>query len=273
MNELDELLDDFIIEADNRLLEIEQDLNKLVSNQDDPSLIDRIFRNIHTIKGNSGLVGLDKISKVSHSIEEVLHLIRSNKLDVSAAIIDKLFLSFDVLRSMINAVKLKTDLTISNYEELVLELEALKKPSCRAVDKQGKKQKLKILIADDDKLSANLLKNCLISLGSVDVVENGQDAIKAYFSALENDKPYDVIYLDILMPLIDGQFVLNKIRRYEKELAVRDEVKIFMVTDLDSPKEAIKSYFKGKCTDYIVKPIKQAKVLELLNVYFKITHD
>lgn len=122
---------------------------------------------------------------------------------------------------------------------------------------------MKILIAEDDFISRAVLQGILSPLGICHVATNGLEAITAYEHSLATGAPYDLILLDIMMPKLDGQEVLKKIREREKELKIggSDMVRIIMVTALDDPKNIMTALVKGSCDSYLVKPVNRAKLM------------
>ncbi len=122
---------------------------------------------------------------------------------------------------------------------------------------------MKTLIAEDDFVSRTLLQEMLSPLGVCHIAIDGVEAMAAYLQALEAGEPYDLICLDIMMPNMDGQEVLAKIREIEKERLIggSDIAKIIMVTALDDPKNIMKALVKGSCEAYLVKPIEYEKLI------------
>ena len=123
---------------------------------------------------------------------------------------------------------------------------------------------MKTLIVEDDFVSRRILKDILSPYGDCDIAIDGSEAVQAYRLAREDRKPYDLICLDIMMPKMDGQEALIKIRELERAAGVksRDEVKVIMISALDSPKAVFASYYQGGATSYIVKPISREKLIE-----------
>lgn len=122
---------------------------------------------------------------------------------------------------------------------------------------------MNILIVEDDFISRRILKDILSAHGDCDIAIDGSEAIQAFRLAREDKRPYDLICMDIMMPKVDGQEALQKIRELEKAAGVKphDEVRVIMVSALDSPKTVFSSYYKGGATSYIVKPITQEGLL------------
>ena len=124
---------------------------------------------------------------------------------------------------------------------------------------------MKILIVEDDLVSRTLLQAFLAEYGSLHVAVNGREAVDAVRLALNADEPYDLICLDIMMPEMDGQSALQKIRAMEKSKGIRgrEGSKILMTTALYDPANMIRSY-RSRCDAYLVKPINRAKLTEEL---------
>ncbi|MBU2512570.1 response regulator [bacterium] len=125
---------------------------------------------------------------------------------------------------------------------------------------------MNILIVDDDLANCQLIKHLLVDFSEPDIVDNGDKAVKAFLEAHRNKKPYDIIFLDIMMPEKDGHQVLQEIREWEeKNLEYgKGEAKIVMVSALDS-KDHILSSFKEGCEFYLVKPISMSKVMNVMS--------
>ena len=125
---------------------------------------------------------------------------------------------------------------------------------------------MNILIVDDNLPARKLLKNWLQSFGQCDMVNNGREAVDLFAEECTEGNPYDLILLDIMMPVMDGQMALKEIRRMEREFGVpyKDEVVIIMVTAVDTAKDVGEAYTRGGCTDYITKPISKDVLLKKL---------
>jgi two-component system chemotaxis response regulator CheY len=121
---------------------------------------------------------------------------------------------------------------------------------------------MKMLIVEDNFTNRYVLQKMLVKYGECDVAVNGREAVDAFTMALEENKPYDIIFLDIMMPEMDGREALKLIRQKEKESGIQpnNEVKIIMITALDTPKEVINAYYHGGCTNYLVKPVDKKKI-------------
>ena len=129
---------------------------------------------------------------------------------------------------------------------------------------------MKILIAEDDFASRNSIKNFLKQFGECDITVDGSEAIDAYMMALEMDEKYDLVCLDVMMPVMDGYQALKGIRDLEKSKGItgKDAAKVIMTTALNEERNVKKAFELG-CTVYCAKPIdldKLKKALEKLEL-------
>lgn len=123
----------------------------------------------------------------------------------------------------------------------------------------------RILIVEDDMVSRKFLSKFLTRYGDCDLVVDGLEAIDAYLLAIKEDKPYDLICLDVMMPKIDGIKVLKTIRDLEKQndLTENQGCKIIMTTVLGET-NIVQSAFDYGCNAYASKPIDIQKMTEVL---------
>ena len=116
---------------------------------------------------------------------------------------------------------------------------------------------MRILIVDDDFSNRVLLQTLMGESGECTLEGSGKSALGAFVKALHDGAPFDLVLLDIVMPDLDGQELLLLIREAERRWGVEigQETKVIMITSVSDPKEAIKSFFRGSATAYLVKPI------------------
>ena len=105
----------------------------------------------------------------------------------------------------------------------------------------------------------------LSKYGECDVTVDGMEAIEAFTMALDNGEGYDLICLDIMMPVLDGYQTLIKIREIEKERQIPEDkwAKIIMTTALNEGRNVTKAFDLG-CTAYAGKPIDKDKFKNVL---------
>lgn len=124
---------------------------------------------------------------------------------------------------------------------------------------------MRILIAEDDFTSRKFMLRFLFKFGECDVTVDGEEAVEAFTMALELGEGYDLVCLDIMMPIVDGYQALKQIRELEKARNIPEEkaVKIIMTTALSEGKNVTKAFDLG-CTAYAGKPIDQEKFEKVL---------
>ena len=124
---------------------------------------------------------------------------------------------------------------------------------------------MRILIAEDDFASRKVILKFISVYGDCDVTVDGMEAIDAFMMALEEGNPYDLICLDVMMPIMDGYQALKNIRDIEKEHNVPEDkmAKVIMTTALNEEKNVKKAFELG-CTVYCAKPIDMEKLKSTL---------
>lgn len=124
---------------------------------------------------------------------------------------------------------------------------------------------MKILLAEDDFATRKFMDKYLSKYGECDVTVDGEEAVDAFMMALEDGEPYDLICLDVMMPVLDGYQVLKAIRDIEMEKGIDkdDRVKIIMTTALNDEKNVKKAFELG-CEAYSGKPIDVEKFEHVL---------
>jgi two-component system chemotaxis response regulator CheY len=117
---------------------------------------------------------------------------------------------------------------------------------------------MRILVLEDDLVTGRLLTKILLKYGDCVLIGDGMEAVKAFNTAAEDKNPYNLICLDIMVPSLDGQEVLSRIRRIERKEGLKRS-KVLMITALGDLKNISKSY-RHKCDGYYVKPIVKEKL-------------
>lgn len=125
---------------------------------------------------------------------------------------------------------------------------------------------MKILIAEDEFISRELMQDVMSKFGTCHLVVNGREAVQAFSIALGKKEPFDLVCLDIMMPKMDGQEALREIRKIEAENGVggSDMAKVIMTTALTDPQNIMESFIKGSCEAYLTKPINIEKIEAIL---------
>ena len=124
---------------------------------------------------------------------------------------------------------------------------------------------MKILIAEDDRVSRVFLEKFMSGFGTCDVAVDGMEALDLFMESMKNKEPYDLACLDIMMPKVDGIKLVKVIRTMEKQqgVAAEDRVRIIMMTAL-ADVDYVDGAFALGCDAYASKPIDTARVEEVL---------
>lgn len=119
-------------------------------------------------------------------------------------------------------------------------------------------RKLKILIAEDDESSA-MLQQEIVGKYSKKIVHvySGVEAVKT----CQNDPDFDLILMDIQMPLMNGYDATQRIRSFNKDVIIIAQTAYALEGDRE------KAITAG-CNDYISKPINQNFLIEMMKKYF-----
>ena len=115
---------------------------------------------------------------------------------------------------------------------------------------------MKVLIVDDEQVSRKMLRGFLTAVAVCEEAQNGREAVNAFRQAWESWSPFDVMTLDVEMPVMGGQEALREIRELEKSknVPIDKQLKVLMVT-MHQDRETILSCIESGCNDYITKPL------------------
>lgn len=121
----------------------------------------------------------------------------------------------------------------------------------------------RLLVADDNATNRVVLSEMLARTDlKITMVENGQDAVSTWVRALEADQPFDLLLLDITMPVMDGQEALSIIRSKEEAMH-RPPVAAIAVTANAMPNQ-VADYIMGGFDTHLAKPFKRQELLHSL---------
>ncbi|WP_100399760.1 chemotaxis protein CheA [Bacillus sp. FJAT-44742] len=96
-----EYLDVFIEESQEHIQAINDNVLRLESDPADLSVVGEVFRSAHTLKGMSATMGYQDLALLTHSMENVLDLVRNNEMGVTSQVIDIIFEAVDALEEMV----------------------------------------------------------------------------------------------------------------------------------------------------------------------------
>jgi len=158
MDEMQEIMEDFLVEAFEMIEQLDQDLVELESNPDDLELLNKIFRVAHTIKGSGSFLNLDILTRLTHHMEDILNKARKGELKITPDIMDVILESVDMMKALLENIRDNgTDVTDDiDIEPVVVKLDAISqgKELSEAAPSESKEQKEETVeVADEDELT------------------------------------------------------------------------------------------------------------------------
>ncbi len=133
---------------------------------------------------------------------------------------------------------------------------------------------MKILVVEDNNACMIFLHETLTNMGGIDSIaiesaSTGEDGLQKYKTAMSSDNPFKLIFMDIMLPGIDGLQTLEKIRAHENNLQLTEsqKVKVIITTALDDSTKASRAFFQGGAISYMTKPTTSAKIIDELKKF------
>lgn len=213
MDDLQEIMEDFLIEAFEMNEQLDQDLVELEHNPEDLDLLNRIFRVAHTIKGSSSFLNLNILTHLTHNMEDVLNRARKGEIKITPDIMDVVLRSIDLMKTLLVTIR-DTGSDTNNgkeneIEEAVKQLQAITSQNLESA-KEGTKEAPKKETQEEAK-KENIKEN----------QENKAKAPTAENSASDNplaDEP-DLDYTNMSAEEVEAEIerLLNKRQEADKE--------------------------------------------------------
>ncbi len=213
MDDLQEIMEDFLIEAFEMNEQLDQDLVELEHNPEDLDLLNRIFRVAHTIKGSSSFLNLNILTHLTHNMEDVLNRARKGEIKITPDIMDVVLRSIDLMKTLLVTIR-DTGSDTNNgkeneIEEAVKQLQAITSQnleSAKEGTKEAPKEEVKKEVKEEIK---------------EEIKENKAKAPTAENSASDNplaDEP-DLDYANMSAEEVEAEIerLLNKRQEADKE--------------------------------------------------------
>ncbi|PAF41979.1 chemotaxis protein CheW [Helicobacter sp. 11S03491-1] len=105
MDDMQEIMEDFLIEAFEMVEQLDQDLVELENNPQDLELLNRIFRVAHTIKGSGSFLNFGTLTRLTHNMEDVLNKARKSEIKLTPDIMDIILESIDLMKSLLITIR------------------------------------------------------------------------------------------------------------------------------------------------------------------------
>jgi two-component system chemotaxis response regulator CheY len=240
----------------------------------DEERVDRVFRTLHTIRGASEFFDLRTIGELAHQTEKMLPLISSRQMVPTPYSISVLLRAIDRLNELFQNPEASNRADISELMNELAMLNANKEgPVQRKVIVPDKHTQpgagcLRALLVEDDFACRLLLQAFLSRYGECHIAVNGKEAVEAYRLGLESGAGYDLICMDIMMPVMDGRQAVRQIRALEEGQGIRPiyGAKIIMTTTVQEIREVFRC-FRELCDAYLIKPIDLGQLLAKMKSY------
>ncbi len=112
-----ELIGEFVVESQEGLANIEQQMLAIeaAGDQVDLDLVNAVFRTMHTIKGTSGFLGLDRVGALAHGLEEILNGMRNREITPTSELVTTILKAADFMKGLIDAVESSNEADISEH--------------------------------------------------------------------------------------------------------------------------------------------------------------
>jgi two-component system chemotaxis sensor kinase CheA len=122
MDDRQDVISEFITDCSENLEEFENNLLDLEKNPNAPSVIDSMFRQIHSIKGASGFLSFTNLESLTHKSENVLDLIRQSKGAIDQALISTFLDVCDAMKAMFKVIQAEGTDGSNGYPDLIKRL-------------------------------------------------------------------------------------------------------------------------------------------------------
>jgi len=201
MDEIQELLEDFLIEAFEMIEEMDQDLVELENSPDDLELLNKIFRVAHTIKGSGSFLNFDKLTRLTHHMEAVLDKARKSELTITPEIMDVILESVDAMKGILEYIRDNGDDSAPNIdiEPIVVKLDAIVNGNAPSAAQEAPKEESKSEGSDKPRIvgSINLDEITLDNADEIDLDSLSPEELDAVLEHLvelrnKSEKPKKV---------------------------------------------------------------------------------
>ena len=125
-SEIEEILNIFREESDEQIQKLNKNLLKLEANPKDSTAISELFREAHSLKGASRMIGLNDIQNIAHKLEDVFGMAKENRLVVTSEIVDVLCKAVDCISSIVEeSIKTRGQSSFDQVPDMIKLLETI----------------------------------------------------------------------------------------------------------------------------------------------------
>ncbi len=238
MDDLQEIMEDFLIEAFEMNEQLDQDLVELEHNPEDLDLLNRIFRVAHTIKGSSSFLNLNILTHLTHNMEDVLNRARKGEIKITPDIMDVVLRSIDLMKTLLVTIR-DTGSDTNNGKENEIEEAVKQLQAITSQNLEGAKETL------GAKETPKEVKEEIKEEAKEENKENKAKAPTAEDSASDNplaDEP-DLDYTNMSAEEVEAEIerLLNKRQEADKERRAQKKQEAKPKQEVTPTKEAPKT--------------------------------
>lgn len=269
-----ELIEEYLEDCRNQLHHLDTELRTVERDAAplDDSLINRVHRTLHSVRGGAGVFELTNIRELALRTQDVLQELRANPSFRTPDAARALRSATARLCEFMYIAEASNQAYIGDVLETFAKLRAGRATQPAVTGKPSETapvpKHLRMLLVEDDFASRLLLQTFLSRYGECHIAVNGLEAVEAFNSAIQAGQGYDLICMDIMMPKMDGCEAVKQVRAIEAAHGILSTTgaKIIMTTTVDDIKEVFRC-FKELCDAYLVKPIDLVKLLDHMKSY------
>ncbi len=246
MDDLQEIMEDFLIEAFEMNEQLDQDLVELEHNPEDLDLLNRIFRVAHTIKGSSSFLNLNILTHLTHNMEDVLNRARKGEIKITPDIMDVVLRSIDLMKTLLVTIR-DTGSDTNNGKENEIEEAVKQLQAITSQNLEGAKERTKEAPQKENE------KEVKKEAQEENIEENKENRAKAPTAknpASDNplaDEP-DLDYANMSAEEVEAEIerLLNKRQEADKERRAQKKQEAKPKQEVTPTKEAPKTETKAK---------------------------
>lgn len=219
MDDLQEIMEDFLIEAFEMNEQLDQDLVELEHNPEDLDLLNRIFRVAHTIKGSSSFLNLNILTHLTHNMEDVLNRARKGEIKITPDIMDVVLRSIDLMKTLLVTIR-DTGSDTNNGKENEIEEAVKQLQAITSQNLEGAKETL----GNKEAPKEEVKKKAKEEIKEENKEENQENKAKAPTAeSLASDNPLadepDLDYANMSAEEVEAEIerLLNKRQEADKE--------------------------------------------------------
>ena len=210
---MNEVIREFLLETHENLAQLDADLIALEKDPTEKQTLARVFRNLHTVKGSAGFLGLAKLQAVAHSAESLLSRLRAGELTFNPPIATSLLKTIDAIRQVLASIESDGGEGTGDYSNLVRDLDYLRETGGLA---ESPPILARTTVAPIELVSVppveplRLTPAAVVSPANANSVSMVQEPVEPKASAVSDSSiRVDVGLLDKLMTLV-GELVLAR---------------------------------------------------------------